>query len=975
MNWKIEVYSPAGVLKTSYTPSSPGGIVNSIRFSVEPSGNCLDGSFEGIPNQLNINPRDIIYIYPDNTTSYYAGYVKTAPNKNSSKIGTYTLEGLKKLVFDYLIDEFWVRSEDGKPVLTGLFTTFNSTSRLRIVRLLDNGSVDTSFVYSSGFTSAVNNGADLYDSSFLLSPGSSVTTYNGTSVGYLAKVSDDGSLDTIAQSQIGTGPNSLVHDIKQTEEGKFYIAGAFTTYNGTAINRVARVYRTGALDTTFSPSNGADATMYTAIPILSSNKCIFCGDFTTFNGTSYGGKIVRVFEDGSIDGSFNPGTGFSSRPEDGIEDDNGKVVLTGTFSQFNSVTVNGIVRLNTSGSRDTSFNSGGSGFGSATGGLSIKRDYRGRYVIGGNFTSYNGQTHNRIIRLNPDGSVDTTFNNSTGAFNSIVRDIELYPDGRILAVGDFLTYKGATARRVARLLEDGSLDKTFSPTTGPNANVYKAYIQRDPSGIVKHSSLVASLYNYLPPFIRDLRNGASLTSGNRGPVVASGYSLGSILDAIVASSQDDTYEWGVDGTGTLFVQKKSSSTRNFDSVSTKQVTLNPENDDEIVTKVKFVFSVPAEYTGLSGHTQQRLSEVGRNIHYRQSEFTNTFPQEIEYNDSQAITYTYQESDSILDEYGEFTKVVPLALSETWTVLDTMDSGNRLPQSNTRSNATFLRDQDGGTASSPPISVFGDGTYLTNNLVISTDTIFSFYTYSGNQGLGTTQPNANFSDQDTVIGMQIRFDLIGTDRKLKFQLGTYYTKALESESIFSSLVRYEPSPDSTINYANKTVRLLMSKAPLTQFVNFNPLQLNRAGLKNNDIRRLDLWLISSKQMNGYSGAFTDIGINSLKIYEVFVIKLNKELLDSFGSTLIKLPSNLSSSIRTFSLPTQNYQRATLTVNSISYTTDIVRVNYNISNADGFYVDYVTGYDDQRSNEFIKRIAARDTLAQNNSFLNSSGRSVL
>jgi hypothetical protein len=38
----------------------------------------------------------------------------------------------------------------------------------------------------------------------------------------------------------------------------------------------------------------------------------------------------------------------------------------------------------------------------------------------GNFTTYKGVAANRIIRLNPDGSKDTDFDNSTG-FSTIVR--------------------------------------------------------------------------------------------------------------------------------------------------------------------------------------------------------------------------------------------------------------------------------------------------------------------------------------------------------------------------------------------------------------------------------------------------------------------------------------------------------------------------------------------------------------------------
>jgi hypothetical protein len=275
MNWKIEVYSASGTLKATYTPASPGGIVNNIKFSVEPSGNCLDGSFEGIPNQLNINVRDIVYIYPNNTTSYFAGYVKSAPNKNSSRVGTYNIEGLKKLIYDYVIDEFWFRSRDGNPVFLGNFTTFNSSSAGRIVRLTDTGAIDTSFRSGTGFSGNVNQGSSLFNSRFLISPNQFSATYNGVTVRFMANISEDGSISTTDQALIGTGPNGIVRDVKQTEEGRFYIAGDFSSYNETTRNRVARIFADGSLDTSFNPSSGADGFMEAAIPILSNNRCIF----------------------------------------------------------------------------------------------------------------------------------------------------------------------------------------------------------------------------------------------------------------------------------------------------------------------------------------------------------------------------------------------------------------------------------------------------------------------------------------------------------------------------------------------------------------------------------------------------------------------------------------------------------------------------------------------------------------------------
>lgn len=106
INWKIKVFSPTGVSKVEYDNEAPGGIVSSIKFDLEPSGNCLSGSFEGIPFELDIAPRDIIQIEIEEENLFF-GIVNSMPNINSKSVGMYSLEGAKKLYYDTLIDRFW----------------------------------------------------------------------------------------------------------------------------------------------------------------------------------------------------------------------------------------------------------------------------------------------------------------------------------------------------------------------------------------------------------------------------------------------------------------------------------------------------------------------------------------------------------------------------------------------------------------------------------------------------------------------------------------------------------------------------------------------------------------------------------------------------------------------------------------------------------------------------------------------------
>ena len=82
----------------------------------------------------------------------------------------------------------------------------------------------------------------------------------------------------------------------------------------------------------------------------------------------------------------------------------------------------------------------------------------GKLLVAGNFTKYNGVTVNRLIRLNFDGTLDTSFNTGTG-FNFTVYSIVLQPDGSIIAAGSFSKYNGLAVNKVIRLFPNGDLDQ------------------------------------------------------------------------------------------------------------------------------------------------------------------------------------------------------------------------------------------------------------------------------------------------------------------------------------------------------------------------------------------------------------------------------------------------------------------------------------------------------------------------------------
>jgi uncharacterized delta-60 repeat protein len=278
----------------------------------------------------------------------------------------------------------------------------------------------------------------------------------------------------------GMGANNEVHAVAIQSDGKILIGGAFTHYAGTPRNRIARLNTDGSLDLTFNPGTGCNGNVY-AIALQSDGKIVLGGAFTTFSGGPRNG-MVRLNANGSIDTGFTIGAGFGNGRVASISiQTNGYFVVGGTFTTFDGVGRNRILRLNAGGGLDTSFNPG---FGANNNVWTTAIQTDGKILIGGIFTNYNGVNRDRIARLNADGTLDTGFANGP-AFNDGVLCIRIQSDGKIVAGGQFTNYAGTIRNRIARITATGGLDATFSPAgTGFNNRVHAISIQSNGKFVV-----------------------------------------------------------------------------------------------------------------------------------------------------------------------------------------------------------------------------------------------------------------------------------------------------------------------------------------------------------------------------------------------------------------------------------------------------------------------------------------------------------
>jgi uncharacterized delta-60 repeat protein len=378
-----------------------------------------------------------------------------------------------------------IRQSDGKLVIGGLFTTYNGTSANRIIRLNTDGSVDTSFDIGTGFDTSVNKILQQSDGKLVVAGGFS--TYkavinpatggiiSGHFVKKIVRLNTDGSLDTSFNA--GSGFNNPTTSIIQQSDGKFVVGGTFTTYNGTSANRIVRLNTDGSVDTSFNAGTGFNAFVNRVLK-QTDGKLVVAGGFTTYNGTS-ANRIIRLNNDGTRDNSFNIGAEISNAEfvYEMIQQSDGKIIIGGdVISTYNGISANKIVRLNTDGSLDTSFNAG-SGFNNPP--TSIIQQSDGKLVVGGTFTTYNGISANRIIRLNTNGTRDSSFNTGTG-FNNRVDTILQQPDGKFLIVGDFTKFDQIVSNKIAKLNIDGTKDlNTFIGSVGFDNTVLSILKQAD----------------------------------------------------------------------------------------------------------------------------------------------------------------------------------------------------------------------------------------------------------------------------------------------------------------------------------------------------------------------------------------------------------------------------------------------------------------------------------------------------------------
>jgi uncharacterized delta-60 repeat protein len=318
--------------------------------------------------------------------------------------------------------------------------------------------------FPSGFTTSNTYVAGLYylpDDTFLFR--SAGLNWQGTNIPTLARMDVCGNLLNNYTFPIGTvGTTSA---FATQSDGKVLVGIG---------NRLIRLNSNYTIDTTFA--SGTTNAGILGVETNSLDEILVTGlgltAYTTSAGTvTYNTNIYKLSSNGIPDNTWTGKTiGYVSPAIETFDDNlhkdfNGKIILNGITSTFGNSNYQGIVRLNDDFSLDTTFRAAGF---TGTTGLQVLTSEAlsdGKYLVGGAFQNYSGLSNQDfLIRLNSNGTLDTTFVFQVNRINQYVNDVQVQSSGRLIVADQQNDVRGYTY--------NGSIDPTFLSATTTSSSVY-----------------------------------------------------------------------------------------------------------------------------------------------------------------------------------------------------------------------------------------------------------------------------------------------------------------------------------------------------------------------------------------------------------------------------------------------------------------------------------------------------------------------
>jgi hypothetical protein len=207
-----------------------------------------------------------------------------------------------------------------------------------------------------------------------------------------------------------TNFNSTINQVIEGITGNYVAVGNFTTYQGVSQNRIVEInHTTGAKTALFG--SGCSTQVRDIRMDSSGNFYIVASTLSnTFNGTTISSPVFKVDSSGNavplLTWGANQGTYNTAPSTIYLDEINGWLYLMGTQPQLfprRLSLATGDIDTTWTNQQQTQF----AGVGS-NGARNFYVDGNNKVLIGNQFTIIQGQPYNRFIRLNPDGTSNTT---------------------------------------------------------------------------------------------------------------------------------------------------------------------------------------------------------------------------------------------------------------------------------------------------------------------------------------------------------------------------------------------------------------------------------------------------------------------------------------------------------------------------------------------------------------------------------------
>jgi uncharacterized delta-60 repeat protein len=329
--------------------------------------------------------------------------------------------------------------------------------------------------YNSGFTTTTAGLSNLFladDNTILIGGGMSSGQYQGNSLAgrQILRIDVCGNFLQSYIAPGGLGVSSSAGGFAKQSDGKIIVAGNRSLW---------RLNADYTVDTTFTSGFTAVNRGILGVGVNSQDEILIVGNFSNLNYTTSAGtvsfntNIYKLSKDGVPDTSYSGKSLTYADPavepfdNQIIKGFDGKLMVYGFEGVNGDTTYQGIVRFNDDFSLDTTFKA--AGFSPTTfSGRNVWTSEplaNGQYLVGGAFQNYSGFTNQDfLIRLNNNGTLDTTFDFGNSITNQYVFDIQVQATGKIV-VAD-------AGSSVIRINSNGSVDTTFTSGTTSSTTVY-----------------------------------------------------------------------------------------------------------------------------------------------------------------------------------------------------------------------------------------------------------------------------------------------------------------------------------------------------------------------------------------------------------------------------------------------------------------------------------------------------------------------